>query len=166
MIDSNGKLFFAAMFLGKETYNNAVRDLTKEYGEIKKESHEYDFDEYTDYYEKESGKNLIKKIIIFKKEIKENDLAEIKKFAAEIEKKYSVDGKRKINIDPGYVSKEKVVLASFKKKDFKEYLGWGIFLHKVLEFNDGKVKDFFHTFPDFKSKFIQGFFLELIKQDL
>jgi len=87
----------------------------------------------------------------------------LKNKIAEIEKKYSVEGKRKINIDPGYFNDKEVILASYKGKVFKKDLGEGIFIHKVLEFDNGKVKDFFHTFLDFKSKLLQEYFLSLIK---
>ena len=70
-----------------------------------------------------------------------------------------MNNKRTINIDPGYANKNEVVLASFKGKDFKENLGNNVFAHKVLEFNDGKAKEFWHTFPDFKQKELQKFLL-------
>ena len=146
----SGKLFFGIMFSEREIYEKAVEELINEFGEIEKESFEYDFDKFTDYYEKEMGRGLRKKIIIFKKEIDEKDLVGIKNFITELEKKYSEEDKRKVNIDPGFVSKEKVVLASFKKKDFKKDLGNGVFAHEVLRFEDGKVKDFWHTFGDYK----------------
>ena len=148
------------MFSDRNIYEKAVNDLINEFGGMEKESFEYNFDKFTSYYEKEMGKNLIKKIIIFKKEITEKDLIEIKKFIAEIEKKYSVKNKRKINIDPGYISKDKVVLASFKKKDFKKELGGWIYAHEVLRFEKNKIITFFHTFPDFKNNKIQEFFFK------
>ena len=155
----SGKLFFGVMFSNRTVYNNCLNDLIKKFGEIEKESSEYDFN-FTDYYEKEMGKNLRKKIIIFKKEITEKDLIDIKKYISKIEKKYSVNNKRKINIDPGFFAKEKVVLASFKKKDFKEDSGEGVYAHEVLRFEDGEVKEFWHTFPDFKEEKIQRFFFK------
>lgn len=154
----SGKLFFGIMFSNREVYEKAVNDLIKKFGDVEKESFEYDFDKFTDYYEKEMGKNIIKKLIIFKKEIKEEDLVEIKKFITEIEKKYSVMDNRKINIDPGYVSKEKVVLTSFKKKDFKKNLGEGVYAHEVLRFENGKILTFWHTFGDYREKGVKGFF--------
>ena len=152
----SGKLFFGIMFSDKDIYNECLKDLINNFGEVEKESFEYDFDEFTDYYEKEMGRWLKKKIIIFKKEIEEKDLVGVKKFITEIEKKYSEEGKRKINIDPGFVS-DRVVLASFKKKDFKKNLGEGVFAHEVLRLEDGRVKEFWHTFRDYKGKKVKEF---------
>jgi len=155
-------LFFAIMFKDYKILEESIDDLKNNFGSIISKCSEYDFN-YTDYYEKEFGSNLKKIIIIFDKKIIEKDLIEIKNKTAEIEKKYSVGGKRKINIDPGYFNDKEVILASYKRKDFKKDLGEGVFIHKVLEFDNGKVKEFFHTFPDFKSKLLQEYFLSIIK---
>lgn len=146
------------MFSDREIYGKCLNDLIKKFREIKKESFEYDFDEFTNYYEKEMGKGLRKKIIIFKKNINEKDLVEIKKFITEIEKKYSKDSKRRVNIDPGFVS-DRVVLASFKKKDFKKSLGKGVYAHEVLRLEDGKIKEFWHTFGDYRKENVKRFLI-------
>jgi len=151
------KLFISIFYSSKWVYEHCIKDLIKEFGEVKKESFEYDFDVFTDYYEKEMGKGLRKKMIIFRKKIEEEDLAEIKQFIDQLEAEYSVDGKRKINIDPGFVS-DRVVLASCKGKDFKKDIGNGYFVHEVLRLEDGKVKEYWHTFRDYKNKEIQEFF--------
>jgi hypothetical protein len=162
----SGKLFFGIMFSDRNFYEKVIEDLIKKFGEIEKESSEYDFDTFTSYYEKEMGKNLIKKIIIFKKKINEEDLINIKKAITRIEKKYSLGGKRKVNIDPGYISKEKVVLASFKKKDFKKDLGKGVYAHEVLRFEEGKVKVFWHTFGDYKRDKMKKFLFSILQHKL
>ena len=150
-------LFFALMYKDNNILENTISLLKNNYGEIKNKSSEYDFN-FTDYYEKEFGTNLKKTIIIFDKKINKNDLVEIKNKITEIEKEFSVDGKRTVNIDPGYVNNKEVVLATFKKKDFKEDLGNGVYAHKVLEFN-GEVKEFWHTFRDYREKKIKDFLL-------
>ena len=164
-MDGNGKLFFALMYKNKEILEKTIDLLKNNFGGIVSKSPGYDFN-FTDYYEKEFGTNLKKTIIILDKKINKNDLTEIKIKITEIEKNHSSDGKRTINIDPGYVNDKEVVLASFKKKDFKEDLGDGVYAHKVLEFENGEVKSFFHTFADYKSKLVQEFFLKSIEQHL
>jgi len=158
----NNYSFFALMYKDKEILNKVINELKNNFGNIVSESPEYDFN-FSSHYEDEFGTNLKKTIIILDKNVNKNDLIEIKNKITEIEKKYSFDGKRKINIDPGYFNNKEVVLASFKGKRFKEDIGDGIFLHKVLEIENGDFKGFFHTFPDFNSKSVQEFFLSLIK---
>ena len=156
----NGKLFFALMY--KEIPDKAVNELKNNFEDIVNKSEEYDFN-FTNYYEKEFGTDLKKIIIIFDKKINKKDLIEIKIKIAEIEKKYSKNNKRQINIDPGYVNDKEVILASFKKKDFKEDLGNGVYAHKVLEFDNDKIKDFWHTFMDFREERIKNFLLKTLQ---
>ena len=62
-----------------------------------------------------------------------------------------------------FINNKEVILASFKKKDFKEDLGNGVYAHKVLEFDNGKAEEFWHTFPDYKSRLVEEFFLKNIE---
>ena len=58
---------------------------------------------------------------------------------------------RPINIDPGYVTGSKLVLASAKDFAHKIYLRDGIFAEITLAFRAGKWLSHRMTFPDFKS---------------
>jgi hypothetical protein len=146
-------LMIAIMYSDNSVYEECKTELTNLFGEIEIESKEYDFDKFTSYYEKEMGKNILKRFLIFKKQVNKQDLKEIKLKTTEIEKKHSKEDKRTINLDPGYLSKNELVLASFKKgSNYKEDLGDGIYAHKVLEFKDDKAIELWHTFPDYKEK--------------
>jgi hypothetical protein len=70
-------LLFAIMYPSEEELNNSIQILKQKFGDIKASSEEYDFN-FTDYYEKEFGKNLKKRIFIFKKTIEKKDLIEIR----------------------------------------------------------------------------------------
>ncbi|MBR9699772.1 DUF4416 family protein [Candidatus Woesearchaeota archaeon] len=147
------KLLIAVMY--KDSPQKALDILKKEYGNVLTQTKEYDFT-FTDYYEKEFGKNLKKTIFIFEKKIEKKDLVEIRERTGEIEQQLSLDGKRTVNIDPGYISKKELVLATKKSQSYKKELGKGVFAHKVLGFN-GEVKTFHHTFKDYK--LLSTFFL-------
>ena len=154
------KLIIAVMYKNKGVYKNAKRDLINKFDPIAKESKPYNFDKFTSYYAKEMGKGLIKRFVIFKKPVKKSGLAGIKLFTAKIEKKYSKNSKRQINLDPGYLTKTALVLASFKKgTNYKEQISDKVYAHKVLEFKKNKVITFWHTFPDYREK--KGIFLRL-----
>ena len=149
------------MYSDKEIYEDCKKDLIDLFGEAE-ETETYNFDKFTSYYEEEMGKSFVKRFLIFKKEIIKKDIIKIKLKITEIEKKYSKDSKRTINLDPGYLSETELVLASFKKgTDYKEFLGEKVYAHKVLEFKDNKAITFWHTFPDYKEK--KELFLELAK---
>lgn len=159
---TTGRLFFGIMFSDRGMLNNAVRDLTGLYGAATDESQEYGFDRFTSYYEKEMGKGLLKKLIVFNSRIGDSDLARIKNEAARIENAYSVRGRRKVNIDPGYISESKVVLASLKGRDFKKSLGNGVYAHEIFRAEKGILKPYFHTFKDYLEKDIISFLQGLI----
>ncbi|HZX44739.1 MAG TPA: DUF4416 family protein [Candidatus Nanoarchaeia archaeon] len=144
-------LLFAVMYSDKEIYDKSLLKLIAAYGAVKDECPEYDFDKFTPYYEEEMGKGLTKRFVVFEKAIEKKDLVSIKKETTDLEKKFSVDGKRQVNIDPGYIGQYELVLASFKRgRGYKQELGDGVYAHKVLEFDDGGVQTFWHTFPDYK----------------
>ncbi|MBU0628696.1 MAG: DUF4416 family protein [Nanoarchaeota archaeon] len=158
----NAKLIIAIMYSDKEIYSRCKKDLIDEYGEIAKESYEYDFDKFTSFYAKEMGTGLVKRFLVFVKDIKDKkEISEIKHKITEIEKKYSDCGNRTINLDPGYLSSEELVLASFKRgTNYKEQISEKVWLHKVLEFDGKEVKMFWHTFPDYRDEKNWEFFVK------
>ena len=156
-------MIIAIMYSDKRVYGQVKDILIKEYGEIKAESDEYDFDQFTSFYEKEMGKGLVKRFLIFVKDIEKKDLIEIKNKITEIEKEFLKDENRTINLDPGYINGDELVLASFKSgTNYKEDLGGGVYAHKVLEFKEKNVERFWHTFPDYRVKENQDFFIDNI----
>lgn len=162
-MEESGRLFFALMYKDKEILKEALKELEMEFGNAFFKIKDYEFN-FTDYYEKEFGRDLKKTIFIFDTRVNKEDLVEIKILCSQIESNFSDDnGKRTIDTDPGYFNKKEVILASFKGKDFKEYLEEDVFAHKILEFDGNKIKDFFHTFEDFKSKHVQDFFLNIVR---
>jgi len=149
----------AIMYSSEELLDKSKSDLIKKYGPIEVEGEAYDFN-FTNYYEPEMGKDLKKKFIIFEKEVTKEELADVKFFITEIEKKYSNNTGRTVNIDPGYLSEKELQLATFKEKSFKEKIHDKVWVHKVLEFDGNNIKQFFHTFADYKDKKNQEFIIK------
>ena len=139
------------MYDSRERYEECKKQLISIYGEVLEETEPYDFN-YTHYYDSEMGKGLKKIFLLFNKEISMKDLISIKYKITELEDEYSVDKGRRINIDPGTINNNGLWLATWKGKGFKEYIGNEVWAHKVLEFKNNKVFDFYHTFKDYKEK--------------
>lgn len=146
----------------KDTYEKALQLLKDRFGEIDNKSDEYNFD-FTDYYEKETGNNLKKQIITFKELIDRDNLSEIKHFTNRIEDQLSENNKRKINLDPGYLTEHNIVLASAKELPHKISTGKGMFGDVVLEYRKGDYQESRHTFPDFKTRLVKDFLLKIRK---
>jgi len=73
------------------------------------------------------GESLYKYFAGFKYFMLPDEIVELKLKAIQIEDKYLKDGKRVINIDPGYVALEKVVAASTKNFTHRIYIGNSIY---------------------------------------
>ncbi len=158
--DYKAKLFVGVMFSDEKLLNKVIGDLKQKFGELEEDYLEYDFD-FTNYYEEEMGKNLKKRIIVFKDLINREEIADIKIFTNELEEKYSKDGKRQVNLDPGYFTKDQLLLPSAKESAYKVYLGKGVFGHLCLIFSGNKAIEVNRTFPDFRTEQVKNFFLDL-----
>jgi hypothetical protein len=159
------KLVIGIMYSDKEAYEEAIKQLEQKFGEISDKSQEYDFN-FTTYYEEETGKDLKKQIIVFKKLIDRDELAEIKHYTNTIEDEFSKEGKRKINLDPGYMTEHNVILASAKELPHKVSIGKGMFGDVVLEYRKGDYEDSRHTFPDYRTPLVKEFLKTIRKKYL
>jgi len=161
-INSKAKLINALMYSSTDFYKKALRELIKKFGDIEYESKEFRFN-FTDYYKKEIGSNLLKRFVCFKKLIKKENLAYIKAFTNKLEERYKKKGKRRINIDPGYITTDHLVLASVKKRPHRIYLSKGIYVDINLIFRRKDCINLPWTFPDYRLKLNQEFFLKIRK---
>ncbi len=136
---------------------DAKKCLIRRFGDIDFESHPIDFN-FTGYYEKEmnaKGKGLERKFLSFKNLISPEGLCDIKLYTNRLEKRFSrIKDKpsRNINLDPGYVTDAKLVLASTKDYFHRIYAAKGIFLELTLYFKKGSFRSFSWTFPDYQTK--------------
>lgn len=84
-----------------------------------------------------------------------------KRILVDIEKAFSVNNKRLVNIDIGYLALEKIVVASTKNFSHRLYLGMGVYGDlQFLRFQN-KYKALDWTFPDYKENFVLQFFENL-----
>ncbi|MDD5454842.1 MAG: DUF4416 family protein [Candidatus Ratteibacteria bacterium] len=143
------KLITAIFTNQSKLFPTLEAELEKKYGEIDFKSPVFGFD-YTDYYRDEMGPDLKKKFMSFENLIKGEELSTIKTFTNALEKKYSVKGKRTINIDPGYINNCQLVLASTKNYYHRIYLGKGIFAEVTLFFKEKTFQPLPWTYPDYK----------------
>lgn len=154
------KLFCGFIFSEEQIYQKARSIFEHKFWRIDFESRALDF-KYTDYYEKELGKNLKKKFITSAKLIDPSNLCKIKLFTNQIESRLSRDKLRRVNIDPGYLNLSKVVLASTKDYYHRIYLNKGIFAELTLFYQDKAFKALNWTYPDYKTPEYSDIFLRI-----
>ncbi|MFN4132318.1 MAG: DUF4416 family protein, partial [Caldimicrobium sp.] len=61
-------------------------------------------------------------------------------------------GKRRVNLDPGYLSLSKVVLSTFKDYSHRLYLGRSVYGEVTLIFREGSFQPLPWTYPDYKNE--------------
>lgn len=144
------------IIIGLLYQSNVVRDKTlvllkEHFGDIDFCSQPKNF-EYTDYYEPELGSSLKRIFVSFKRLWGEDKLAALKLYTNKLEKHFSQKGKRRINIDPGFLSLGKLILATTKDQSQRIYLRDGIFAEVTLFFKEGSFRPLSWTYPDYRSK--------------
>ena len=130
-------------------FPEVVGDLRSLYGETDFESPWMIFD-FTDYYAAEMGKDLKRRVLAFRRLIAPDALPSVKVETNRIEQKYSDHGKRRVNIDPGYVSTHHLILATTKAYTHRPYLRDGIYADVTLVFRKRSFRDLEWTYPDYR----------------
>ena len=154
------KLFVAALYSEPDLLQRALDLLEKKFGVVDYKSPEFEF-KFTDYYQDEIGGPLFRKIISFSRLINPKEIAAIKIFTNEIEDKLAVDGKRRVNLDPGYMDYNKAILASAKYNGQKIYLDHGIYADPTLWYEHGEFRAYPYSCPDFKTGVYNQAFLHI-----
>ena len=127
---------------------------------IQQQSLEFPFDK-TDYYAREMGPELIRCFLSIEGLQRLESAVNWKLKTLEIEKHLSLDGKRRINLDPGYLDFHRVVLLSGKEGPQKIYLRDGIWADLVLLKDKGGFRELAWTFPDLKDGCYNDFFMQV-----
>lgn len=155
------QLFMAVTYNPVEPADSILKKIEMEFGPIESRTDAFDFDAFTDYYEKEMGKGLKKFFITFYHLIEPEDLPQIKVRTNRLEAEISGQKNRKVNIDPGYLNLSKVVLATTKDYSHRLYLGHGIFgdLHLVFTNKSFQIQPW--TYPDYQQDRVISFFNNL-----
>jgi hypothetical protein len=142
----------------KNLFGLYKEELIKRFGEVDIESNVQPFD-FTDYYEKEFGKKLIQKLFSFSTLIRQDELAEIKRITNDLESNFAKENiknnipchKREINLDPGYITLNKYILASTKDGPSRIYLNQGIYAEITLRFINKSFVTCEYTYPNYKT---------------
>ncbi len=119
----------------------------------------------TDYYRDEMGSNLTRDWYSFKQFLGQDELVRFKILAMEIERQFlNEKGGRKINIDPGLVTLNSVLLTTHKNSGHRIYLGEGIFAEITLIYKNKAFQPLEWTYPDYRIEGVRRYFGELRRQ--
>jgi hypothetical protein len=152
------KLFVGMLSPHLDLFQTCAARLSEVYGRIESESPAWFWDTTT-YYQEELGGGILRKFIFFERIIDPGLLPSIKRFTNDLEHGFSREDalggfNRSINLDPGYVTESKVVLATTKDFSHRLYIGDSIYAEVTLRYHSHERSFLPHefTFPDFRSK--------------
>jgi hypothetical protein len=133
------------------------------WGPVALHSERFDHRE-TSYYEATMGPDLQKTFFAFERLIDPAQLVACKEASNDWETAYQKLGRhpelRPLNLDPGYLTEAKLVLATTKDRDHRLYLDRGIYAENTLFFHRGAWQPRPWTYPDYQRPDYHQFFLQ------
>lgn len=154
------KLVICAL-LSLEDFLSPIRNaLEGEFGPIDYQSPLISFD-FTQYYEEEMGKDLKRCFFSMKTLVDPSALAQIKIRTNTMEGSFAVDGKRRVNLDPGLITLSRFVLATTKESGHRIPLRDGIWGEITLLYMKKDFQPLPWTYPDYATRTYRDILLEI-----
>jgi hypothetical protein len=142
------KLIFSIFAGAALTISDSISRLAALYGPPDFVSGQSSFD-YTDYYHPEMGSPLVRRFLSMETLIPPETLPDVKLATNRIENESAVNGRRLVNIDPGYLSQAHLILATGKGYTHRPYLRDGIYADLTLIYQGKKFCSLPWTYPDY-----------------
>ena len=156
------KLIIGFIYPNEEIYEKALSIMKERFGEIDFSTEEFSFSkEFSDYYDGELGGEGLRRIVSFERTVDASLQADIKLFTNEVEQGFADEAGRKVNIDPGFISHGRVMLATTKGTGFRIPLKDGIYTELTLFYARGAWQKFPWTYRDYQSERVQRFITEV-----
>ena len=157
------RLFMSLIAAEETALHQALKDLEQAFGKVDFVSERFPFNQ-TDYYTEEMGDPLFRHFVTFDGLIPPSSLPEVKRSTNRIEEKCATrEGKRQINIDPGYLCLEHLILATTKGYSHRPYLRDGIYADLALIYRNKSFEPLEWTYPDYRQPEVISLFNELRK---
>ena len=135
----------------------------REFGPLLLKSKAFEFTE-TDYYQATMGAELKKQFLTFQNLVDPGKISQIKRETNDWERACAAQlGRaepRPLNLDPGYLTLAKLVLATTKDHAHRIYISSGIYAEVTLNFRGGNWQKCDWTYPDYQRDDYQEFFTE------
>ncbi len=156
-------LLLAAFSRHGDALDWARQRAAEAWGPIARESERFDFAE-THYYDASMGTGLKKVFFVFQRSFDPELLVDVKLTTNAWEEEYAARASkpepRPLNLDPGYLTPAKLVLASTKDFAHRLYVSRGVFAEITLHYRHGRWQHHEFTFPDYRREDYQRFFSE------
>lgn len=161
------KLIIGFIYNKEEVYEKALKIITDKFGPVDFQTEEFSFtEEFSSYYDEELGGEAKRRILSFDILVDPENQADIKTYTNALEAEFSIDGNRKINLDPGFLSHGRLLLATTKKTGFRIPLKNGIYTELTLFYARGEWQKLPWTYRDYQSKRVQDFLKQVRRRYL
>jgi len=150
-------LFSSIIYRDEGPLHKAMDMLGSQFGPELFRSDHMAFD-YTSYYEREFGSPLSRVFVAFERLVPRDCLVDAKTATNSIEDSLKVGGRRSVNIDPGIISLENIILATTKPYSHRVYLGKGIWCEVTLIYEKNTYSPLKWSYPDYSSDKIIAMF--------
>ncbi len=158
------KLVMGMISARQELFEQACHRLASCWGEVDMISPVFPFDQ-TNSYQPEMGDGLLRRFVSFENLIDAQNLAACKLLSNEVEEFFAEEGKRRINLDPGYLNEHQLVLASSKNFAHRIYLAKGIYADLTLQYRRGcGWQDLPWSYPDYRLAASKEFFSQVRRE--
>jgi len=141
----------------------ARRRAVEVWGDLALESPAFDFHQ-TEYYTPSMGPGLRKVFFAFQRPFDPAMLVDVKLQTNQWEDEYAASAShaepRPLNLDPGYLTPGKLVLASTKDFVHRIYLSRGIYAEVTLFYRHHRWQHHDYTFPDYRRPEYHAFFTQ------
>jgi hypothetical protein len=161
------KLVAAIMAVDEKLIADSIAALSPLYGPVERSSVVFPF-AYSGYYAKEMGSDLVKIFCAFRNLIEQEEIVARKLEAIECERCFLRSGTmaRTANVDPGYLDRMKLVLATTKNASHRVCIGSGIYGEVELMYRSGAFVPLEWTYPDYREPLALEFFGRVRKEYL
>lgn len=148
-----------------ERLARGIDELSQHLGPIEIQSEAWPF-RATEYYAEEMGQELLRQFVCFGGRFEPERLASVKRATNTVEMRlceaYALaSDHRPLNLDPGYVTLGKLVLATTKDHAHRVYLEDGIYAEVTLRYVQQRWQPWPWTYPDYASGAYDPFLLEV-----
>ena len=143
------KIFCGFIYVPDLDLGEVLRSLERAWGPVEFISRRFPFD-YTRYYDSEMGSPLSRKFLTFREEAEQEALPEMKWEAKRVEADFlHSTGGRRVNIDPGLLLPDRLVLATTKPCAHRPYLAKGVYADLTLVYRNRSYMPLEWTYPDY-----------------
>ncbi|MEA2031073.1 MAG: DUF4416 family protein [candidate division Zixibacteria bacterium] len=147
-----GQLVVSIIYSSIDALADSLRVLENKFSRVECETTEVPCSAQERYRE-EMGDNLQRRFFSFEQPVACDSLPEIKATCHKIEQMFSDHVRdfyfRTVNIDPGILTPDKLIMASYREYNYRIYLGGSVFAQLELIFSQGKFMRLPWTNPDY-----------------